>query len=94
MSQTKKVPKLTIKNRKPGSVSTGANTEVLLDGHPIQAGLTFLKVEIKAAKVAKITMEMLAELDIEVEGEPQLKLKETEEGPAWVLGQFGPKIVK
>ena len=68
MSQTKTCfNKLRIYNKDPGSVSTGANTIVELDGKVI-GGCTFLKIELKPQKVAKVTIEMLAEIDdIELE---------------------------
>jgi len=67
MSQTAKVSKLTIRNRPgtEGRISTGSNTEVLLDGTPIR-GASFVKIECKAAKVTKVVIEMFAEVEAEV----------------------------
>lgn len=64
MSQTK-YPVLKVRNTKPG-ISVGANTEVELDGKKLE-NLSFLKIEIKARKVAKVSMEMFVELDVELE---------------------------
>lgn len=60
-------PVLTIRN-KPGTegrVTTGANVQVELDGKKIPM-LSFLKFELKPAKVAKVVMEMYVQLDAEV----------------------------
>lgn len=58
--------KLTIKQKEEskGKVMTGANTEVLLNGKPLP-GLTGIKFEVKAASIAKVTLEMIAEVDIQ-----------------------------
>lgn len=68
MSQTKSQLHSLKVRQKPdsGSVSTGANTEVFLDGQPLK-GLTFLKFEFKATKVTKVQMEILAKVD-EIDG--------------------------
>ena len=60
-------PKLSIRNKPgcEGMVSTGANVQVLLDGNKIPM-VSFLKIELKPAKVAKVTMELYVELDAEV----------------------------
>lgn len=68
MSQTEFKPhKITVRNREPGKIATGANTQVLLDGHEMK-GLTFIKVQVKSRNVAKVTFEMLGELDIDLDG--------------------------
>jgi hypothetical protein len=61
------VHKLTIRNRsdRQGAISTGANTEVLLDGQPMK-GVSSVKIECKALDVTKVTIEMYAEVDAEV----------------------------
>lgn len=66
MSQTKKVDKLTIrpKDSSENTISTGANTEILLNGVPLK-GVTFIKCEWKAKGVCKVMMEMYAQVDIE-----------------------------
>jgi hypothetical protein len=68
MSQTKTQLHTLKVRQKPnsGKVSTGANTEVFLDGEPLR-GVTFLKFEFKAAKVTKVQMEILAKVE-EIEG--------------------------
>lgn len=68
-SPTKKgaLSKLTVRQR-PGTEHTlmsGSNTQVFLDGVLIK-GATFLKFEVKAAKTAKVTIEMVASIDIDV----------------------------
>lgn len=69
MSQTVNkgaVSKLTVRNKAPGTISTGANTEVLLDGKPLK-GVSFLKIEIKPKNVTKVTMEMYCEVEVEAD---------------------------
>lgn len=65
MSQTK-FPVLKIRNKAPGTISTGANTQVELDGMKLPT-LSFLKLEFHARKVTKVTMELYVDVDIEVE---------------------------
>lgn len=65
MSQTKdpiSLHKLSIRTRNPDGILTGANAQLELDGQPLK-GVTFLKLEIKAGKVAKLTLEMVTALD-------------------------------
>jgi hypothetical protein len=95
MSQTVKqgaISKLCIKNRAPGTISTGANTEVTLDGQPVR-GVTFLKIEVKPKNILKVTMEMYCE--VEVEADVQLEQttinpdEEVKIGDAiYVLGKY------
>lgn len=68
MSQTKSQLHVLKVRQKPdsGSISTGANTEIFLDGAPFK-GVTFLKFEFKAAKVTKVQMEILAKVE-EIDG--------------------------
>jgi hypothetical protein len=71
MSQTDKkgVPhKILVKNKNPGTISTGMNTEVFVDGKPLKY-VTFIKFEIKPRGVAKVVIEMLADIELEVETE-------------------------
>lgn len=81
MSQTKaKMHKLEVR-RKPQSegstVQTGANTVVYLDGQLLR-GVSFFKFEVKAAGVAKVYMEMFADVDIDLEvALPHKELKGT-----------------
>lgn len=92
MSQTK-MPKLTVRNRKPGTISVGANTEVLVNDKPIP-GISFLKIEIKAKKVAKVTMEMYADVDLELDSIPHIKTTEPKTGPVYELGHYSPTRIK
>lgn len=66
MSQTAKVHKVQIKNRKHAEdkISVGANMEVLIDGQPLR-GVTFFKFEVKAKGIAKVMLEMYAEVEID-----------------------------
>ena len=67
MSQTVKTNshhKLSIKNKKPGSISTGANTEVYLDDQRLN-GVSFIKLEFKSNKIAKVLLEMYVEAEVE-----------------------------
>ena len=65
MSQTK-YPVLKVRNKNPGTISTGANTEVTLDEQKLPY-LSFLKMEFHSRRVTKVTMEMYVEADIELE---------------------------
>lgn len=62
-----KAHKITVR-KKEGAEGpmTGANTEILLDGKPLKMA-TGLKFEVSATSVAKVTIELLA--DVEIEGE-------------------------
>lgn len=93
MSQTMKLPKLTVRNKKPGTLSVGANTEVLIDGKPL-GNISFLKIEIKAKKVAKVTMEMYADVDLELDSIPHIKEGEPAPGPVYELGRYNPTRIK
>lgn len=69
MSQTVKkgVPhKILVRNKNPGTISTGMNTEVFLDGKPLK-GVTFIKFEVKPKGVAKVTIECIADIEFEVD---------------------------
>ena len=60
-------PKLTIRN-KPGAegkITSGANVEIRLDGQKLPM-VSFLKLELKPSKIAKVTLEMYVEVDAEI----------------------------
>lgn len=83
MSQTKaKMHKIEVRRRpisegEGSTVQTGANTQVFMDGKLLK-GVTFFKFEVKAAGVAKVMMEMYADVDIEIETSlPRKELKST-----------------
>lgn len=59
------VHKLKISNRAPGRASDGRNTRIDLDGVLLK-GVTFISVTITPRGLAKISMEMIADLDIEL----------------------------
>ena len=99
MSQTK-VSKITIRNKPgcEGNITTGANVQVLLDGQPIK-GLSFLKLELKPSKIAKVTMEMYVEVDSETFSNLEVKSKEPTEFTInkkpvdkWVVGNPSPVL--
>lgn len=97
MSQAKKSSTHKIEvRRKPGSegtMMTGATTEIYLDGNRL-GGAYFLKFEVHARKVAKVTIEMFAEVLIDdaiVElGEPVLKTSKGKRLAPYVLGTYSP----
>ncbi len=62
MSQTTKPHKLTIKSKNPEEISTGANTEVLLDGKPLKL-VKFMKLEFHSRRITKVQIEMFVDLD-------------------------------
>lgn len=87
MSQTPKYPVLKVRNKYPGTVSTGANTEVELDGKKLP-NLSFLKLEFHSRRVTKVTMEMYVDVDIEVEpGDATMTIKKVS-GLQSILGSL------
>lgn len=91
MSQTNKFPVLKIRNKNPGTVNVGANTEVELDGKKL-GNLSFLKLEFHSRKVTKVTMEMLVEVDVEIEpGDATVTIKKVQ-GWKQVLGSYYSKF--
>jgi hypothetical protein len=89
MSQTKKVSKITIRNKHPDSVSTGANTEILLNGMPLPS-VSFVKIEIKAKKIAKVMLEMYANVEIDLSTHPELREVTPKPGPVYAVGKYSP----
>jgi hypothetical protein len=89
-----KVHKIEVR-RRPGSegtLQTGATTQVFLDGK-LLAGAYFFKFEVHSRKVAKVTIEMFAEVDVDAEvhlGEPVLKNKKGKKYAPYVLSSYGP----
>ena len=59
-----KVHKISIKNKRPEEPLTAMNTEILMDGQPL-LGVTSLKLEVDAKAIAKITLEMIADFELE-----------------------------
>lgn len=94
MSQTAKVHRIQVR-RKPASegstIQTGANTEVLIDGQPFR-GITFLKFEVKAKGVAKCTIELFADLDIDAELYPDIKVAKEE--ATHELSKYSPSKIR
>jgi hypothetical protein len=90
MSQTARFPVLKVRNLHPG-VTSGANVDVTLDGKKLN-NLSFLKMEIHARKLAKVTMEMYVELDVEIEpGDPDITVKKVS-GWKSILGDLQKKF--
>ena len=58
--------------RKPeernGQPTVGANCEILIDGKPLE-GVIGIKVEVDAQSVAKVTIEMIGDLAVDVVGD-------------------------
>jgi hypothetical protein len=92
MSQTK-IPKLKIRNKEPGRISKGANTIITLDNIVLPT-VSFLKIEIKAAKIAKVMMEMYVDLDIELDTKPNIKEVKLRDGANYATGQYHPIAYK
>lgn len=112
MSQSevqKKVHKIKVVNRPNGQrFQMGCTTEVFIDGVKL-SGATFLKFEVKASSVAKVTIELLA--DVEFDAELPLELRPSSKverniepvtvdgevtgyvSPRWVLGGIFPKKI-
>lgn len=108
MSQSKlKVHKIQIKN-KPGAegeLSKGGNMQVLLDGQPLK-GVSFFKFEVKPGGIAKIVVEMFAEVDVDINTELPHKAMEptdwklvsdqnrkTSTLALYQLGSYSPKAI-
>ena len=58
--------KIYISNKRgsEGNISTGANTEVSMDGVALR-GVKSIKYEVDAKSIGKVTIEMYAQLDID-----------------------------
>lgn len=92
MSQTK-YPVLKIRNKNPGTISVGANTEVELDGKKLP-NLSFLKLEFHSRRVTKVTMEMFVDTDIEIEpGDATVTIKKVQ-GWHQILGGYVAQFFK
>ena len=88
MSQTAKVHKIQVRNRQSGKIQTGATTEVLIDGQPFR-GVTFLKFEVKAKGVAKVLIEMYADVEIDTDLPVDVKIAK-EQAVEFALGKMNP----
>lgn len=95
MSQTKPaLSKIHISNKNPGEISTGANTQIEIDGNPLK-GVTYLKIEVKPGKVAKITMEMVVSIDdIELDADMKLVGQKHPVKLVQTISKFESDIVK
>ena len=65
--------KKTIDGKPVPGPSTGFNSHVLLDGKPLK-GVTFAKVELKPRNIAKVVIELIADIEVDLEEVP-VKLK-------------------
>jgi hypothetical protein len=95
MSQTpkNKWPVLKIRNKNPGTVSTGANTVVELDGKKL-GNVKFLKLEFHSRRVTKVTMELLVDSDVEIDAmDPTITIKKVQ-GFQNILGDLFQKFFK
>lgn len=83
------IPKITLRNKSgsEGKALTGANTELLLDGKPVR-GATSVKIEVKSKSVAKVTIELIASVDVDISADI------VEKKPAKVKGKIYGKKVK
>ncbi len=61
-----KLPLIQIKRKSPNQPSTGFNTEVLIDGKPLQ-GITSLQLDIKARGLASLKLEVLGRIEAEAQ---------------------------
>lgn len=77
--------KLTIRNKRPGKTSTGANTEILLDDKPLK-GVRKIEYECEAGGVARVTLHMLADVTLEADTE--------ESQLVYAVGSMDPVAVK
>jgi len=99
MSQSK-CHKIQVKNRPgaEGQLTMGANTRILLDGKPLKCA-QFFKFEVHCKKMAKVTIELLAEVEIEANVELNATDEETDltnngkPVPRYVLSSYSPVTV-
>lgn len=59
--------KLKVFNKAPGTLSTGFNTAVELDGKPLKK-VTFLKFEVHPKRLTKVIIEILADVEVDIDG--------------------------
>lgn len=65
MSKKIKAPhKISLKNRAPGKISTGANTRLLLDGKPLKS-VKSVTIKAHARKLTTVIIEMYADVDFD-----------------------------
>ena len=64
IEKAKTIHTVKISQRDPNSLCTGANTLVFLDGKPL-VGATSVKFEVAARGVGKVTIELLASVEID-----------------------------
>lgn len=94
--------KVTLRNRPgaEGRTSVGGNMQLLIDDKYIHA--SFVKIEVKAGKIAKVQMELYAEVDAEVfselkEGEkfktPFVKAGTDKHIAIYELSSYSPKAL-
>ena len=77
MSQTAKQVvgphRISVRNKSPGQMLTGANAEIYMDDERLR-GVTFFKLEIKPKGIAKITLELIVDAaDIQVDSHLEQK---------------------
>ncbi len=68
MSHQSPFHKIQVKNRSEfeNQTTTGASAQIFIDGKPLK-GVSFFKFEVKPCKVAKITIEMYANVELEID---------------------------
>lgn len=99
-SPKSKYPKITIRNREgaEGKLSVGANMEILLDGKRLGSAY-FCKFEVHAKKIAKVMIEMYAEVEIDMNTPLAESTRESDylvKGkvvPIHTLSNYSPKII-
>lgn len=79
-----KLHKISIRNKNPNQILTGANCLLELDGKPFK-GVTSLLLSVKANGVARIRVEMLADLETDfILGDLQMNFKSAKKrGKRW-----------
>lgn len=103
MSQSKsRVNKIQVRNRPgaEGKITVGANTEILLNGERVR-GANFIKIEIGAKKVARVMIELYAEVEVDsnfllkekVQVKPAMKTSDGKNIALHALSSYDPVAI-
>jgi len=68
MSEQKEMTKIELRSNRPGSMTQGCNTELLINGELLPFVHSF-KLEVKAGEIAKATIETYGDFSVKILGE-------------------------
>lgn len=89
----KRFPVLRIRNKTPGQIMTGSRAEITLDGKPLPWVRRF-SFEVEARGVAKVTLEVFADVEIDAEVEVEEKVATDPEKCGEPCGEAGACCAK